>query len=309
MTSDFRKKLVPNEFDSPEQLPGSLESAQKWQDANRAFWESHPMRYDWKESIGHPEYTEEFYKEIDKRFFSNVWEYMPWQTVPFDTLINFDDLRHKKVLEIGVGNGSHAYLLAGHSDSYTGIDLTSYAVNSTAKRLELFDIPAKIMQMDAEAMAFPDSSFDFVWSWGVIHHSSNTKKILEEMHRVLKSGGEAIIMVYHRGLWNYYFCGGLIRGVVLGDLLRTHSLAKTVQRHTDGALARYYTIGSLRLLLEETGFKIDYVIVKGSKAELLPMPGGKLKSRIMALLPNAITRFFTNHLRMGSFLICKFAKA
>ena len=36
--------------------------------------------------------------------------------------------------------------------------------------------------MDAEQIKFPDDSFDLVWTWGVIHHSANTRKILEEMH-------------------------------------------------------------------------------------------------------------------------------
>ncbi|MBK7629848.1 MAG: class I SAM-dependent methyltransferase [Ignavibacteriales bacterium] len=58
-----------------------------------------------------------------------------------------------------------------------------------------------MLKMDAEALQFEDNSFDFVWSWGVIHHSSNTRKILEEIQRVLKPGGEAIIMVYHRSIW------------------------------------------------------------------------------------------------------------
>ena len=41
----------------------------------------------------------------------------------------------------------------------------------TAKRLKLFNIPGKVLQMDAEHMNFADNSFDFIWSWGVIHHT------------------------------------------------------------------------------------------------------------------------------------------
>jgi ubiquinone/menaquinone biosynthesis C-methylase UbiE len=70
--------------------------------------------------------------------------------------------------------------------------------------------------MDAEHLAFPDASFDFVWSWGVIHHSSNTWQIVGEIQRVLKPGGTAVIMVYHRGWWNYYVWGMLIGPVRAG---------------------------------------------------------------------------------------------
>ena len=34
-------------------------------------------------------------------------------------------------------------------------------------------------------MEFADNSFDFIWSWGVIHHSADTQRVLREMHRVL----------------------------------------------------------------------------------------------------------------------------
>src|SRR5206468_2314200 len=129
-----------------------------------------------------------------------------------DPLIDFDQLQNKDVLEIGVGNGSHAALLARHSGSFTGIDLTDYAVESTSKRLKCFGLAGIVRQMDAEQMPFADRSFDFVWSWGVIHHSSDTRKILSEIARVLRPGGRAVTMVYHRNWWNYYLFGGLING-------------------------------------------------------------------------------------------------
>lgn len=308
MKTNFRKDFAPDTFVMPEQLPSTSEEAKQWQEANRSFWESHPMRYDWKEKVGYDAYTEPFYKEIDKRFFSNVYEYMPWKDIPFDTLIDFQDLKLKKVLEIGVGNGSHAQLLATYANSYTGIDLTNYAVKSTSERLKLFDIPGEIYQMDAEKMSFEDATFDFVWSWGVIHHSSNTEQILREIYRILKPGGEAVIMVYHRGWWNYYICNGLIHGIILGDIFRTRSLSKTAQNHTDGALARYYTTASWKNLAQELKFRVCYIVIKGQKSDLFPIPGGKIKNFLMNLIPNKITRFFTNQCNMGGFLISKILK-
>ena len=139
---------------------------------------------------------------------------MPWKKIPFDPLIDFDSLRDKDVLEIGVGNGSHAQLLAQSAQSFTGIDITDYAVNSTSERMRYFGFNAKIYRMDAEQMKFDDNTFDFVWTWGVVHHSSDTRRVLQEMHRVLKPGGHAITMVYHRSFWNYYIIGGLFRGIL-----------------------------------------------------------------------------------------------
>jgi len=195
---------LPRGFSRPTALPSTADQHEGWQNANRTWWETHPMRYDWKDGIPYEEFSQEFFAEIDRRFFSAVELYAPCKKIPFDWLIEFDSLRTKDVLEIGVGNGSHAQLLAEHAKSFAGIDLTEYSVRSTSERLRVFGLPGTVAEMDAEKMLFPDKSFDFVWSWGVIHHSANTRKIIEEMYRVLRPGGEAVVMVYHRTLWEYY---------------------------------------------------------------------------------------------------------
>jgi ubiquinone/menaquinone biosynthesis C-methylase UbiE len=69
-----------------------------------------------------------------------------------------------------------------------GVDITDYAVKSTRDRLRLMGLKGDIIRIDAEHMGFPDNSFDFVWSWGVIHHSSNTENVLREILRVLRQG-------------------------------------------------------------------------------------------------------------------------
>ncbi|HYL83129.1 MAG TPA: class I SAM-dependent methyltransferase [Candidatus Angelobacter sp.] len=242
------KDAPPEGFDSPVSLPASAEQQAQWQQANRSWWEKNPMRYDWRKGIRTAEFSREFFAHIDQRFFADAREYMPWKKLPFDPLINFADLAGKDVLEIGVGCGSHAALLAAHAGSFTGIDLTEYAVRCTRERLKVSGLSGTICQMDAERMKFPDGSFDFIWTWGVIHHSANTKKVLEEMARVLRPGGAAVTMVYHRNAWNYYVWNGLFQGLARGDVFRSRSIHSTMQRHTDGALARYYTIPQWRAL-------------------------------------------------------------
>ncbi len=228
---------------------------------------------------------------------------MPWEKIPFDTLIDFEELSNKSILEIGVGSGSHAQLLAKHAKFFTGIDITDYAVRSTTERMKCFGIyNARILRMDAEKMQFDDNSFDYIWSWGVIHHSSNPENILKEMQRVLKPGGLAVTMVYYRNLWNYYVVGGLILGLIKGDLLKTKSLHKTVQRYTDGALARYYTISDWRNLVTKY-FGIKDIRVYGCKTELIPLPEGRVKNLILSLIPDRLSRLITNRCKFGGMLV------
>ena len=140
-----------------------------------------------------------------------------------------------------MGNGSHAQLLATYAKDFTGIDLTDYGVNSTSKRIEIFGLNnARILQMNAEELKFEDNSFDFIWSWGVVHHSANPRRILKEIHRVLKPGGTFKAMVYYRSFWSYY-AFAILTGVFKGYFFQGDSLHEAAQKITDGAIARSYS--------------------------------------------------------------------
>jgi len=305
---DF-SKFVPKTFDSPEGIPSGKCELNDWQSANRDFWESNPMRYDWKKKNSYDEGSIEFFHEIDRVFFNEIKAIMPWRKIPFDNLISFGTLKNKSILEIGVGMGSHAALIAPYSKSYTGIDLTEYAFKMTSKRMELSQLHPnyKIIRMNAEKLDFSDNSFDLVWSWGVIHHSAKTENILNEIHRVLKPGGSAKIMVYHRGWWNYYFVGFLIHGIILGGFLKHDNLAKVVQDNTDGAIARYYSTNSWRHSAGKI-LSVKSISISGNRGDLFPIPAGVIKDFIINISPNKGLRFLLSNLRMGSFLISELRK-
>jgi len=294
-------------FDEPTQLPRDEAQRREWQSANKAWWESTPMRYDWREQIGATPGTEEYFREIDARFFSAVRKFMPWKTRPFDNLIPFGTLADKDVLEIGTGLGTHAQLIAPCCKSFSGIDLTSAASQTTSQRLALFKIPGTVLQMDAEKMQFPDANFDYIWSWGVIHHSANTRAVLTEMHRVLRPGGKSTIMVYHRSWWHFYI-GGLLRGVFRNQFRRQGNLHRIAQGATDGAIARYYTPSEWRDVTKGL-FDIEFIKIYGLKAELLPIPPCRLKSLLEKLIPDGLGRLLTNRLRLGTFLVAEMRKA
>ncbi|HEY8560618.1 MAG TPA: methyltransferase domain-containing protein [Pyrinomonadaceae bacterium] len=309
--SIFAENKADN-FANPTQLPETQEERRKWLEANKTWWETNPMRYDWLDGkldkIPYPEFSREFYREIDSRFFANANEYLPLRKIPFDGLIDFESLRDKKVLEIGVGNGSHAQLLATYAEDFTGIDLTDYGVKSTSERMRVFDLDdARILQMNAEDLQFADDSFDFVWSWGVIHHSANPRRILKEIERVLKPGGVFKAMVYYRSFWSYY-AFGLLAGLGKGYFFKGNSFHESVQKITDGAIARYYSPAEWRRELETAGLRAQNIRILGMKSSILPIPGSRFKYKMLDLVPNAFSRLLTNHLRMGSFIVSEATK-
>ena len=303
-----RDNKLPKGFEDPIARPDQADDNGAWQQRNRSWWEGNPMRYDWRSPLAPPAFSREFYEEIDKRFFDDAACYMPPSNLPFDELVPYATLSTQDVLEIGIGSGSHAQLLAPRCQSYTGVDLTEYAVTSTRRRFELYGIKGDILQMDAESMAFAGNSFDYIWTWGVIHHSADTGRVLGEMRRVLRPGGTATVMVYHRSFLYYYIFSGLFRGVLAGGFLKARSLHELVQRHTDGAIARFYRPAEWKELVEANGLQITGLCIKGQKSEIFPIPASRLKTVVMSAVPSAVNRLVLNRWGQGSFLITTLRK-
>ena len=127
----------------------------------------------------------------------------------------FGESQGLKVLEIGVGLGADHQRFAEAGAELWGVDLTEHAIGHTRRRLDAFGLTSNLAVGDAENLGFPDESFDRVYSWGVLHHSPDTSKAIDEVWRVLKHGGRANIMIYHKNsvigfmLWLRY---GLLAG-------------------------------------------------------------------------------------------------
>lgn len=112
---------------------------------------------------------------------------------------NFPSAAGKDVLEIGVGMGAdHLEWAKAGPRTLRGIDLSQRAADLAAERLELYGFASSIQVADAERLPFDDASFDIVYSWGVLHHSPDTRTAVNEVHRVLRPGGRALVMVYQR---------------------------------------------------------------------------------------------------------------
>jgi SAM-dependent methyltransferase len=108
-----------------------------------------------------------------------------------------EQCRGRDVLEIGVGLGADHQMFAAAGARLSGIDLTKRAVQHTSRRLEAFGLRSDLRVANAEALPFADASFDVVFSWGVLHHVPDTARAVDEVWRVLRTGGSARIMIYH----------------------------------------------------------------------------------------------------------------
>ncbi|MBI3506685.1 MAG: class I SAM-dependent methyltransferase [Proteobacteria bacterium] len=112
---------------------------------------------------------------------------------------------HGSILEIGCGQGIDSTLLCRNMAAdgrYCGIDFSPKSV-AIAQRNAATLGSALIVRPDyrvgnAEALEFPDASFDAVYSMGVIHHTADDLKAYSEVRRVLRPGGKAYLLLYRR---------------------------------------------------------------------------------------------------------------
>lgn len=140
----------------------------------------------------------------ERDFFEKFREYRYRTEWHIPLLVPFAESRGKKVLEIGTGNGAEAVMFGLNGAEYTGADLTDAALEATRKHLAVMGLTGTFQKENAEHLSFADGNFDWVFSHGVLHHTPNTQAAINEVYRVLKPGGRAIIMLYHKHSFNYY---------------------------------------------------------------------------------------------------------
>ncbi len=174
------------------------------------FWESHPCGDQLMGGL-----TEAF-REDYQAFFEayDVARYRLESHIPrcLDALA----VQGKRVLEIGLGQGAESEGLIRRGARWTGLDLTAESVRRVAIRLDLRDLPHDdIWHGSATNIPAADSSFDLVFSHGVLHHVPDITAAQAEIHRVLRPGGRLVAMVYARRSLNYAVAIGLVRRAAL----------------------------------------------------------------------------------------------
>jgi ubiquinone/menaquinone biosynthesis C-methylase UbiE len=155
--------------------------------------------------------------------------------------VGFEKTKGLRVLEIGCGCGSEAERFARAGAHYTAIDLTNAAVSITRTRFQLEGLQGRFTQGDAENLPFADSSFDLVYSHGVLHHTPDTPQTIREVHRVLAPGGRAVIMLYYRNSFNYHVNVRIVRRL-RAQLLKTErgiQLARKIWHEPEEELRRH----------------------------------------------------------------------
>lgn len=187
----------------------------------REQWGQDPCgaMYDREHELG----TREFFDQIERHRYH---EYAPWMPRSME----FEKFRDAQLLEIGCGMGTDLLQFARGGARCTGIDLTPRSIEITRHRFRLYGADGNFMISDGERLPFRSESFDVVYSNGVLHHTPDTVGAIREVHRVLRPGGTAKVMLYHRNSLNYWIEIVLRRGLLGFEFLRGRSADEIMSR-------------------------------------------------------------------------------
>lgn len=186
----------------------------------------------WNARIHDLEMTEQpvgsraFFEDLDAYRFDKL-HYLP-------RLVDFNGFAGRELLEVGCGIGTDLVRFARGGAIVTGVDLSTTAIDLARKNFDWHGVSAKELRAaNAEALPYPDASFDVVYGHGVLQYTADASRVVQECHRVLRPGGEAIFMVYNRVSW----------------LNAMSKLTKVALEHADAPVLKKYSIQEFRQLL------------------------------------------------------------
>jgi len=176
-------------------------SDQSFTDAMRVidFWGN-----GWRKRLGEPDHK--FIYALDTKGLKDYADQsLAWQKANKGLMgveVPVQSLTGAIALNIGCGAGDEAVILARAGASCVAMDITVPAAEATDFLLRRLGRGVGI-QADARFVPVESESVDIVYSSGVLHHSPDLPKSISEIHRVLKPGGVAYIMLY--ATWSIIF--------------------------------------------------------------------------------------------------------
>lgn len=196
------------------------------------FWESNPCGDSAAGGLAHAYELDygRFFEEYDRL------RYVEESHIP--SCLDWLGACRKRVLEIGIGEGTEAEGLIRRGALWTGLDLTEESARRMQQRARIHRLcPVRIVRGSATNIPVADGSFDLVFSHGVLHHVPDIGAAQREIHRVLRPRGRLVVMLYARRSLNYYVAIGVLRRLGLLALwpARQRRFEGIVGRHLENA--------------------------------------------------------------------------
>ncbi|MDB4308076.1 class I SAM-dependent methyltransferase [Gammaproteobacteria bacterium] len=222
-------------------------------EAVQAYWNQHVD--DWK-IASHASCTPEFFLETELYRFEKL-HYL-------NDCIPFGASAGKKVIEIGCGIGNDLTRFAKSGAKVTGVDLSGRSIELSKANFEQRALTGEFLQMNGEHLDIDDNCFDIAYCHTVLQFTPHPDRMVAEIHRILKPGGQAIIMALNSRSW----------------LMLMHRLLKTRIDYLDSPVYNLFSITEFQHLLAP--FTTTKIIT-----ERFPVPT-KVHTGLKAWLYNAL---------------------
>jgi 2-polyprenyl-3-methyl-5-hydroxy-6-metoxy-1,4-benzoquinol methylase len=199
--------------------------------------------------------SKEYFDEVEAR------KYFVEPHIP--RFAQFERWRGKKVLEIGCGIGTDMVNFARHGAKVTAVDLSEKSIEVARSRAQVYGLQDQIRFCSGNAEELtqfvPVEPYDLIYSFGVIHHTPNPGRVLEQLRQYAHPGTTVKIMVYHRRSWK-------VAWIVLtegkGQFWKlSNVVASNSEAQTGCPITYTYTRRQGRELLEDRGFRVREVLV------------------------------------------------
>ena len=142
--------------------------------------------------------------------------------------------KHGNALDLGCGTGNYTLELYKRGFQVVGVDISRRMLKIAQKKLP----NVKFIKANAYSLPFEDNTFDLVLSVTMLEFIHEPEKVLSEVYRVLKPGGEAVI--------------GTMNGKSMWFIFKR---MKSLFVETAYRYARFYTPKELENLMKNAGFK------------------------------------------------------
>jgi len=222
---------------------------------NKKWWDDHTMSYkDWDLDEKHRlKDSHEAINEVNQKYISSNL-FLEYFFADIKNEKKNNKLKFDKVLDIGCGWGTSSILLSNLFSEVHAIDISSTSVSKAKINIDLQQKNnIKLEELDAEHLNIKNT-YDFVYSWGAIHHSVNPTKIYNNIFNSLKKEGNFMIMVYNKNSLRYWF-KGFYQLFIKFKILKSYNFDSVQKFFTDGYYHKHYTPKELVGELKSIGFR------------------------------------------------------